>query len=333
VSWTLRQLAELTGAEARGDTEFIIDRPVDFDADDPAGIAFCERRKHLDRSINVGAVIVAPGLFAGDRPHLVVAHPRIAFNRILEDFQRPASLPPGRHPTAIVHESADIDPTVRIGPFVVVEPGARVAAGVQLFAFCYIGADCVVGADTVLHPRATLYRDVRVGQRCIIHSGAVLGADGLGFLPVAGKYRKVPHVGTVTVADDVEIGAGTTIDRATVGVTSIGAGSKIDNLVHVGHNVHLGKDCVVAGQAGLGGSARVGDRVRLAGRAGVLDHVRVGDDVTVGAGSVVFADLSEPGTYWGQPARPFAQAARINALLPRLADLVQRVRRLERRRA
>jgi UDP-3-O-[3-hydroxymyristoyl] glucosamine N-acyltransferase len=333
MSWTLRQLAGLTGAEVRGDADLIVERPVDFDADDPVGIAFCERRKHLDRSINVGAVIVPPGLPAGDRPHLVAAQPRMAFNRILEDCQRPSALPAGRHPTAVVDETAEIDSTVRIGPFVVVEAGARVEAGVQLSAFCSIGADCLVGEGTLVHPRVTLYRDVRIGRRCIIHSGAVLGADGFGFLPVAGKYRKVPHVGTVMVADDVEIGAGATIDRATVGVTSIGAGSKIDNLVHIGHNVHVGADCVLAGQAGVGGSARIGDRVRLAGRAGVLDHVRIADDVTVGAGSIVFADLPEPGMYWGQPARPFAQASRINAMLPRLADLVQRVRRLERRGA
>jgi UDP-3-O-[3-hydroxymyristoyl] glucosamine N-acyltransferase len=330
VSWTLRRLAELTGAEAHGDQRIVVERPVDVDADDPAGIAFCERRRHLDRAVTVGVVIVPPGLAAGDRPHLVAAHPRMAFNRILEDFQRPSSLPPGRHPTAIVDQSADIDPTVRIGPFVVVEAGARVGAGAQLFASCHVGADCVVGEETVLHSRVTLYRDVRVGRRCIIHSGAVLGADGFGFLPVAGRYRKVPHVGTVTIADDVEIGAGTTIDRATVGTTSIGAGSKIDNLVHIGHNVRIGADCVLAGQVGVGGSARIGDRVRLAGRAGVLDHVRIGDDVTLGAGSAAFADLPEPGVYWGQPARPFARAARINAVLPRLADLVERVRRLER---
>jgi UDP-3-O-[3-hydroxymyristoyl] glucosamine N-acyltransferase len=333
VSWTLRQLAALTGAEVRGDADLVVHRPVDFDADDPAGIAFCERRKHLERSAGVGAVIVPPSLAAGDRPHLVAAHPRLAFNRILEDCQRPSSLPPGRHPTAVVDKTAEIDRTVRIGPFVVVEAGARIGAGVQLSAFGYIGADCAVGEDTVVHPRVTLYRDVRIGRRCVIHSGAVLGADGFGFLPVARKYRKVPHVGTVTVADDVEIGAGATIDRATVGVTSIGAGSKIDNLVHIGHNVQIGEDCVLAGQAGVGGSARIGDRVRLAGRAGVLDHVRVADDVTVGAGGIVFADLREPGMYWGQPARPFAQASRINAMLPRLADLIQRVRRLERRGA
>jgi UDP-3-O-[3-hydroxymyristoyl] glucosamine N-acyltransferase len=327
MSWTLPQLAEITGAEARGGAGLVVHRPVDFDADDPAGIAFCERRKHLDRSIGVGAVIVPPGLPAGDRPHLVAAQPRLAFNRILEQYERRPSLSPGRHPTAVVDDAADIDPSVRIGPFVVVEGGARIAAGVQLFAFCYVGADCVVGEDSVLHPRVTLYREVRIGRRCVIHAGAVLGADGFGFLPVAGKYRKVPQVGTVAVADDVEIGAGTTVDRATVGVTSVGAGTKIDNLVHVGHNVRLGENCVVAGQAGIGGSARIGDRVRLAGRAGVLDHVRIADDVTVGAGGVAFADLREPGTYWGQPARPFVQAARINALLPRLAGLVQPERR------
>jgi UDP-3-O-[3-hydroxymyristoyl] glucosamine N-acyltransferase len=331
MSWTLRQLADLTGAELRGNAELVVHRPVDFDADDPDGVAFCERRAHLDRSGGVGVVIVPPDLAAGHRPHLIAAHPRTAFQRILEDCQRPPEMPPGRHPTAVVHESASVDPTARIGPFVVVERGARIAAGVQLFAFCYVGADCVVGAGTVVHPRVTLYREVSVGRRCVIHSGAVLGADGFGFLPVAGRYVKVPHVGTVSIADDVEIGAGSTVDRATVGVTSIGAGSKIDNLVQVGHNVHLGADCVVSGQAGIGGSARIGDRVRLGGKAGVADHVRIADDVTVGGGSIAFADLREPGTYWGLPARPFAQAGRINALLPRLADLVQRVRRLERR--
>jgi UDP-3-O-[3-hydroxymyristoyl] glucosamine N-acyltransferase len=330
VSWTLRRLAALTGAEPRGDPNLVIHRPVDVDAEDPAGVAFCERRAHLDRSAGVGVVIVPPGLAAGDRPHLVAARPRMAFQRILEDYHRPRALPPGRHPTAVVHESASVDPSARIGPYAVVEAGARIAAGVQLSAFCYVGAGCVLGEDTVVHPRVTLYPEVSVGQRCILHSGAVLGADGFGFLPVDGRWVKVPHVGTVSVADDVEIGAGSTVDRATAGVTRIGAGTKIDNLVQIGHNVHLGADCVVSGQTGIGGSARIGDRVRLAGQAGVADHVRIADDVTVGAGSIVHANLREPGTYWGRPARPFAQASRINAMLPRLAGLLQRVRRLER---
>jgi UDP-3-O-[3-hydroxymyristoyl] glucosamine N-acyltransferase len=331
VSWTLRQLAELTGAEARGNADLVVHRPVDVDADDPAGVAFCEHRRHLDRSVGVGAVIVPPELSAGDRPHLVTAQPRLAFQRILQDYHRQPELPPGRHPTAVLHESATIDPTVRIGPFVVVESGARIAAGVQLAAFCYVGADCVVGEDTVVHPRVTLYREVSVGRRCILHSGVVLGADGFGFLPVDGRYVKVPHVGTVAIADDVEIGAGSAVDRATVGVTSVGARTKIDNLVQIGHNVRLGEDCAVSGQAGVGGSARIGDRVRLGGQTGVADHVRIADDVSVGAGSTVHGHLREPGTYWGRPARPLAQAGRINALLPRLADLLERVRRLERR--
>ena len=331
MSWTLRGLAALTGAEAHGDADLVVRRPVDVDADDPAGVAFCERRTHLDRSADVGVVIVPPDLPAGDRPHLVADRPRMAFQLILEDYHRPPALPPGRHPTAVVHASASVDPTVRIGPYVVVESGARIAAGVQLGAFCAVGADCVVGADTVLHPRVTLYREVSVGRRCQLHSGVVLGADGFGYLPVEGRYRKVPHVGTVSVADDVEIGAGSAVDRATVGVTSIGARSKIDNLVQIGHNVRLGEDCVVSGQTGIGGSAQIGDRVRLGGQSGVADHVRIGDDVSVGAGSLVLGHLREPGTYWGRPARPFAQAGRINALLPRLADLVERVRRLERR--
>jgi UDP-3-O-[3-hydroxymyristoyl] glucosamine N-acyltransferase len=332
MSWTLRQLAELTGAEARGNAELVVHRPVDFDADDPAGVAFCERREYLDRSIGVGAVIVPPDLSAGDRPHLVAAQPRLAFQCILEDYHRPSELPPGRHPTAILHESASIDPTARIGPFVVVESGARIAAGVQLAAFCHVGADCVVGEDTIVHPRVTLYRQVSVGRRCILHSGVVLGADGFGFLPVGRRHVKVPHVGTVSIADDVEIGAGSAVDRATVGVTSVGARTKIDNLVQIGHNVRLGEDCVVAGQTGIGGSARIGDRVRLGGQAGVADHVRITDDVSVGGGSLVHTHLREPGTYWGRPARLFAQAGRINALLPRLADLFERVHRLERRR-
>jgi UDP-3-O-[3-hydroxymyristoyl] glucosamine N-acyltransferase len=331
VSWTLRQLAELTGAEAHGNADLVVHRPVDVDASDPAGIAFCENRRHLERSTGVGVVIVPPKLPAGDRPHLVAAQPRMAFRRILEACHRPPELPPGRHPTAVVHESASVDPTVRIGPFAVVEAGARIAAGVRLAAFCYVGADCVVGEDTVAHPRVTLYREVSVGRRCILHSGVVLGADGFGFQPVDGRYVKVPHVGVVSIADDVEIGAGSAVDRATAGVTSVGPRTKIDNLVQIGHNAHLGADCVVAGQAGIGGSARIGDRVRLGGQAGVADHVRIADDVSVGAGSTVHTHLREPGVYWGMPARPLQQARRISALLPRLADLVERVRRLERR--
>ncbi|HEX7519651.1 MAG TPA: UDP-3-O-(3-hydroxymyristoyl)glucosamine N-acyltransferase, partial [Candidatus Deferrimicrobium sp.] len=195
----------------------------------------------------------------------------------------------------------------------------------------YVGKGAVVGEDTVLHPRVTLYEGVRVGKRVLLHAGCVIGSDGFGFAPTPQGYRKILQVGTVEIGDDVEIGANTTIDRAALGVTRVGPGTKLDNLIQVGHNVEIGRDTVIAAQVGISGSARIGNRVMIGGQSGLAGHLEVGDGVMLGAKTGVIVSLSanENRTWSGVPAMPHRTWLKMVMLLPRLPELFRRVMRLE----
>lgn len=246
-------------------------------------------------------VILATDPLPG-RTVVVVQDPRLAFSRVLAQFF-PEVHEPGVHPGAFVH------PTARLGARVVIYPGA------------VVGADCAVGDDTILFPNVVLYPGTEVGRRCRIHAGAVLGADGFAYQPSQDGLVKVPQVGRLRVEDDVEIGANTCIDRAFLEETLVGAGSKIDNLVQIGHNSRLGRCVVLVAQSGLGGSVKLGDGVLLAGQAGVADHVTIGAGAVVGAQAGVNSDLPGGERYLGSPALPAVQARRIFALWRRLPDL------------
>jgi UDP-3-O-[3-hydroxymyristoyl] glucosamine N-acyltransferase len=224
-----------------------------------------------------------------------------------------------------------VDPTASIGAFAVVEADASIGPRVRVGPLVYVGAGVEIGEASVLFPHVTIYHGCRLGARVVVHAGVVIGADGFGFIPGADRHLKIPQVGIVIVEDDVEIGANSTIDRATLGETVIGRGTKIDNLVHVGHNVDVGERCLMAAQVGIGGSARVGRDVMLGGQAGVGDHVHVGDAAVVGGQSGAVQDV--PG---GQRvaltwARPATQAQRIWVAQAQLPDLLRSVKSLERR--
>jgi UDP-3-O-[3-hydroxymyristoyl] glucosamine N-acyltransferase len=218
---------------------------------------------------------------------------------------------------------------VTIGPYTVLEAEAQVGAGSRLSAHVHVSGEAVIGEDCLLHARAYLGRRCVLGDRVILQPGAVVGADGFGYAPVDGVYRKIPQIGIVVVEDDVEIGANACIDRATLGETRIGCGTKIDNLVQIAHNVAIGDHSVLAAQAGVAGSTHLGKRVRLGGQAGLIGHIRVGDDVSVGAQGGVIGDIPEGTTVSGYPARPHREALKVEAQLRRLPELVRRIRELE----
>ena len=274
----------------------------------------------------------ARSALAAARPLVVVADPELARNRALALFH-PADPPAGGvHPTAVVEAGAEIAADAAVGPYAVIGRGSRVEAGAVVAAHTVVGRDCRVGAGSVLHPHVVLYDGTELGLRVVVHAGTVLGADGFGYVSRADGHHKVPQVGRVVVGDDVEIGALSAIDRATVGATRIGAGSKIDNLVQVGHNVEVGRGAVLCGQAGIAGSSRLGDGVVLAGQAGVGGHLALGDRVQVGAASAAVRPVPA-GTVVSAtvPAMEIGRWRRQIPLLGRLDELFRRLRAVEER--
>jgi len=335
-SWTLGELAELLGGALEGPSDTKILRPVPAGSSDPDGITFAESADFIMKvkGTSVGAVIVPNGTPSVGIPTIQVARPREAFGKVLAMSQRRLPISLGVHSTAVVSPEAHVSETASIGAYAVVEAHARIGAGTRIYPFAYIGEGCSLGEEVVVYPHAVLYQDIQVGDRTLIHAGAIIGADGFGFVwdgPKRNRRIKVPQVGTVTVGADVEIGALTSIDRATAGTTVLGDGVKIDNLVQIGHNCDIGDHTVIAGQVAIGGSSSVGKRNEIGGQVAISDHVSVGDDIVLAGRTGVTKDLTEPGAYWGLPATPFIAAKRILSLTNRLPELLKRIKELEAR--
>jgi UDP-3-O-[3-hydroxymyristoyl] glucosamine N-acyltransferase len=287
-----------------------------------------------------GALLVGPALAAmADiaalrRDLLVVDDPGYALALLLARFHPGDSgsrREPGVHPTAILELGCVVDPTAHVGPYVVIGEGSRIGAGATLHAFVAVGRSCAVGEAAVLHPHAVLYDGTEVGAAVIVHAGVVLGADGFGYATHGGAHHKVPQLGRVVVEANVEIGANSTVDRATLGATRIGAGTKIDNLVQIGHNVQVGRHSILCGQAGIAGSARLGDGVVLAGQSGVAGHIELGDRVQVAAKSAALASVGAGTVVAGIPAVEMRKWRRQTVLISRLEEMSRRLRALERR--
>jgi UDP-3-O-[3-hydroxymyristoyl] glucosamine N-acyltransferase len=331
--FTLRQLADALGAVLEGDPARVIRGVAPLETAGPDEIAFVTHprfRRAAERT-RAGALLV-PHDAAGLRPPLLrVSAPRLALVTLLGLFH-PAPLPaPGVHPSAVVARGSRIAADAAVGAFAVVERGAVVGSRVRIHPLVYVGEGVEIGEDTTLYPHVVVREGVRIGRRVIVHPGAVLGADGFGYAFDGETHRKIPQVGGVIIEDDVEIGANVTIDRATLGYTLVGRGTKIDNLVQVAHNVEIGRNAIIVAQSGISGSSQVGEGAVLGGQVGVADHVSVGAGVLLGAQSGVPGDLRGPGPYLGTPARPLPEARRIYAAMPRLPDLLRTVRALGRR--
>ena len=259
-------------------------------------------------------------------------NPYLAYLKAVRFFQGEACPPaPGIHASAVVAESARIDPTAQVGPHVVVEEGASIGPRSAIQAGSYIGANAKIGADCFLYPNVTLREGCILEDRVIVHPGAVIGSDGFGYVRDGSVNRKLPQVGNVVVEEDVELGACVTIDRATTGTTRIGAGSKIDNLVQIAHNVQIGRNCIIVAQVGISGSTVLGDDVTLAGQVGIVGHIEIGSGAMVGAKSGVSKSIPAGERMFGIPAQPLGLAKRIEASIRNLPELIQTVRRLKRR--
>lgn len=291
------------------------------------------------RATRAGALLVAPGAQGEEWPEargrdlLVADDTSFALARLIETFHPPRRPPAGVHETAVVAGSAWIDATAHVGPYAVVGEHSRIEAEAVVAAHVVIGDGCRIGRGARLFPHAVLYDDTEVGERVRVHAGTVLGADGFGYATRGAVHHKVPQVGRVVLEDDVEIGALSAVDRATLGETRIGAGSKVDNLVQVGHNVRTGRSCILCGQAGIAGSSRLGDGVVLAGQAGLGGHLTVGDRVQVAAKSALLRDAQPGERVAGIPAVDLKSWRRQTVLLSRLGDLGRRLAKIEARLA
>jgi UDP-3-O-[3-hydroxymyristoyl] glucosamine N-acyltransferase len=282
-------------------------------------------------STSASAVIVGPsaGADLSSLPRIKHPNPYLAFARVLELFAGARDFPSGIHPTAVLAEGAEVEKSAYLGPQVVVESGARIKAGAVIMAGCFVGAGSEIGENSLVYPNVTIREDVTVGKNVILHSGTVIGSDGFGFAQDGAQHRKIPQIGSVEIGDDVEIGANVTIDRATLGVTRIGRGTKIDNLVQIAHNVVIGEDCIIAAQVGISGSTRIGDGSMLGGQVGVAGHVKIGNGAIIEGQSGVTKDLPEATTVFGCPAREIHRARRIEAHLSRLDLYVRRLKEVE----
>jgi UDP-3-O-[3-hydroxymyristoyl] glucosamine N-acyltransferase len=261
-----------------------------------------------------------------------VIDPAAAFFSLIPLFYEPSALPQGVSPFAHVDPTASIDPSAFVGAFAVVGPRVTIAQEVQIHPHVVLYADVSIGASSVLHSGVHVREQCTIGERCTLHNGVIIGADGFGYLPgPGGQLTKVPQVGIVRIGNDVEIGANACIDRATLGETVIGDGSKIDNLAQVGHNVQVGRSVVICGQVGIGGSARIGNHVVLGGQTGVKDHTSIAGGTRVAARSGVSNDL-EPGDYAGYPAVPAHEWKRQHTALSRITKVATRLVALVRER-
>lgn len=311
------EIAKLVGGEFDGATDPEITGVAPLDRATASELSFVAHPKYVAylAASGAGAVLATESLMprgSTTLPRIVVDDVHRALAEVLSHLHPEPSIAPGVHETAVIGANVQLGADVRIG------------------AYCVIGDDCVIGAGTFLYPQVTLYSNVRLGQRCIVHSGARIGSDGFGYTFIDGQHRKVPQVGGVIVGNDVEIGANTCIDRGSVGPTEIGNGVKIDNLVHIAHNVRIGDLSIVVAQVGISGSTTVGKGVTLAGQAGLQGHITVGDGAVIGGQAGVISDVPAGGVYSGYPARPHKEAMRAYAALAKLPELLKRFRKFER---
>ncbi len=330
-AFTLAQLAARVGGDVVGKGELRVTGIRPLEEAGPEHLSFYHNRRYLEaaRASKAGALLVAEAALFPGRTLLVRRDPYVALAELLELFYPAPAPAPGVHPSAVVAPSARIGEGASVGPHATVGEGAVVGERAVLGPGCVVGEHAEVGDDTVLRANVVIEAGCRVGARCLLHAGVVVGSDGYGFATVGGVHRKVPQVGIVVIEDDVEIGANCTIDRATLGETRIGRGCKLDNLVHVGHNVQVGEHSLLVAQVGISGSTKLGHHVVMAGQSGAVGHIRIGDGTVVTAKTGVTEDTPPGAMVSGFPSRPHKQWLRALANLYSLEELRRTVKRLE----
>jgi UDP-3-O-[3-hydroxymyristoyl] glucosamine N-acyltransferase len=332
---TADALAEFLACTLEGDGTVQLSGVAAPDSATATDLIYVEKARHLARAATSEArcVVIAPELTVDGKTLLRAANPKLAFARAAAWLVPPTPIATGIHPTAVISPTAQVGRGVAVGPYAVIEENVNLGERTEIGAFCFLGRDARVGAHCRLYPRVTLYAGAWLGDGVILHAGAVIGSDGFGYVADAGVRLKFPQVGQVRIGNDVEVGANTTIDRGSLDLTEISAGVKIDNLVHVAHNVLVGENTVIAAQTGISGSVVIGKDVAFAGQVGVGDHCVIEDRAVIGgqAGVPTGKTIRSGQIVWGTPARPLQKFKEQFAWSARLPELAARVGKLEKK--
>lgn len=324
----LSEIAERIGGRIVGDDSLLIQGIAPVEEAKAGEIAFVANAKYLNKGGESGAsAIIAKEVLAGvEKSFLVIDDPYYAFARLLTLFHPSRRNAPGIDPKASIGDGVSLGKGAFVGPLAIIEDNVKIGKRVQIRAGVFVGEGSEIGDETLLYPNVTILEGVKIGKRVIIHSGTVIGSDGFGFAPHKGRHYKIPQVGGVIIEDDVEFGANCTVDRAVLGQTIIGRGTKIDNLVQIGHNVTIGNDTILVSQVGISGSAKIGHHVTLAGQVGVSGHLSIGDHVVVGGKSGVTKDISPKQLVSGFPPVPHKDWLKREAAVRHLPELKKQVK-------
>ena len=327
----ISELAQLVDGRIVGDGEIEVHRVASLDAAVPGDIAYLDDEKFSEAAAKSKAscVIVRADSELGLPCQLKVKNPKLAFALIAAVLHPPKQRPPEVHSSAVIADTADVALQVFVGAFVCIGENSKVASGTQIRAGAKIGDEVTIGTDCVIHPNVFVEDGVTIGDRVILHAGAVIGADGFGYVRGDMGYHKFPQIGTVVIEDDVEIGANATIDRGALGRTRIGRGTKLDNMVHVGHNCDIGQRVVIAAQTGISGTVTIENDCVIGGQVGFGDHIHVQSGAVIGSkAGILPGKIVRPGVWWGIPIQPLDEYKRLNAHLGRVPQLREEVREL-----
>ena len=329
----LSELAVLLDGRIIGDANVLISGVNSLSEAEDGEISFFANPKYREKLLTTraSAVLVKPGTESTGNNLLVVQDPYVAFGKLLEYFYGRPHPGAGIHPLAFIGENADVSAEASIYPHVYIGARARIAKDVVLHPGVVIDCDVTIGEGSVLYPNVTVYRGCIIGKRVTLHAGVVIGSDGFGFAMPGQENRKIPQVGIVQIDDDVEIGANTTIDRATLGKTWIQRGVKIDNLVQIAHNVVIGANSIIVAQVGISGSTKIGESVMIGGQTGVVGHINIGDHAMIAAGSGIHKDVPPGQICAGSPQQPYREWRRMVTSLPKLPEMRNKITALNRR--
>ncbi|MBI2252524.1 MAG: UDP-3-O-(3-hydroxymyristoyl)glucosamine N-acyltransferase [Armatimonadetes bacterium] len=327
----LKDLAKILDGELVGTDELIYGVASYKDAA-PGQITWAEEEKKILQAekSKASAVIVPITANFNLKPLIKVIHPKISFAKTLKIFAPQLNLN-GVHATCIKGEKVELGKNIYLGPYVILGNRVKIKDRVKILGQVYIGDDCIIDKDTLIYPQVTILDRVKIGSKVIIHSGVVIGSDGFGFIKEGEKHLKIPQIGNVEIQDEVELGANVCIDRATCGTTMVKKGTKIDNLVHIAHNVEIGENCIIIALSGLGGSAIVGDRVILAGQVGISPHIKIGNDSTIMGKAGVTKEIPPKSIVSGFPARSHNKHFKIEACLNNLPELIKQFREFQKK--